>query len=116
MDYEYSRVENEVAYNGFNEYDENDKANKLCGISLACLVGPGLLCFLFGALLAILPELETLVDLLFGLLALLDGGGKIASIVLMIYVRVKYPKNKFGKILMWIYILLIILSLLAVSK
>ena len=30
----------------------------------------------------------------------------IAALVIMIYVRVKYPKNVFGKVLMWVYIVL----------
>ena len=30
----------------------------------------------------------------------------IAALVIMIYVRVKYPKNIFGKVLMWVYIVL----------
>ena len=30
----------------------------------------------------------------------------IAALVIMIYVRVKYPKNIFGKVLMWVYIAL----------
>ena len=28
----------------------------------------------------------------------------IAAVVIMIYVRVKYPRNIFGKVLMWVYI------------
>lgn len=38
----------------------------------------------------------------------------IAGIALLIYVRVKYPGNKFGKVLMWIYIVLAILMIIAI--
>lgn len=33
----------------------------------------------------------------------------IATLVIIIYVRVKYPKNIFGKVLMWIYIVLFVM-------
>ena len=34
---------------------------------------------------------------------------------LMIYVRVKYPNNIFGKVLMWIYIALIVIGIIVLS-
>ena len=37
----------------------------------------------------------------------------IAALVIMIYVRVKYPKNVFGKVLMWVYIVLFALYIIA---
>ena len=40
------------------------------------------------------------------------GIAPLAAIVIMIVVRVKYPKNKFGKVLMWIYIIELILTML----
>lgn len=36
----------------------------------------------------------------------------IAALVIMIYVRVKYPKNIFGKVLMWVYIVLFVMYVL----
>ena len=36
----------------------------------------------------------------------------IAALVIMIYVRVKYPKNIFGKVLMWVYIVLFAMYIL----
>lgn len=36
----------------------------------------------------------------------------IAALVIMIYVRVKYPKNVFGKVLMWVYIVLFALYII----
>ena len=43
----------------------------------------------------------------------LSGLTSLVAIVLMIVARVKYPKNTFAKILMWIYIVLIILGTVA---
>lgn len=45
---------------------------------------------------------------------LLSVGCQIAAIVLMIIARVKYPKFLFAKILMWVYIALTILAILAI--
>ena len=46
------------------------------------------------------------------------GLSSIAGIVIMIIVRIKYPQNTFGKVLMWVYIveyiLLIILGIVIV--
>ena len=36
----------------------------------------------------------------------------IAALVIMIYVRVKYPKNIFGKVLMWVYIVLFVMYII----
>ena len=36
----------------------------------------------------------------------------IAGLAIMIYVRVKYPKNVFGKVLMWLYIIVGIISII----
>ena len=38
--------------------------------------------------------------------------GPLAGIILMIVTRVKYPDNKFAKVLMWIYIIQIILAII----
>ena len=35
----------------------------------------------------------------------------IAGLVLMIVVRVKYPKNTFGKVLMWLWITMFVIAL-----
>ena len=45
--------------------------------------------------------------------ALLGLAG-LASYILMIYVRIKYPKNRFGKGLMWVYIIDLVLRVLLV--
>lgn len=94
-----------------NEQNNNKKANKLCLISLACAVGPWLLWRLPGRLLVYAEGSGTVAILgtLSNIFSALSGIGWLAAIVLMIYVRVKYPKNVFGIILMVLYILVIIL-------
>lgn len=39
----------------------------------------------------------------------------IAALVIIIYVRVKYPKNTFGKVLMWIYIVLFAIFIIIIA-
>ena len=82
--------------------DDDKEAKKLCIASLICMYGASLIS---GVLSYILPPLAPL----FGTCA---GLSPIAAIVLMIMARVKYPKNKFAKILMWVYIVQIILALI----
>lgn len=48
-------------------------------------------------------------------LGLISWGSRIAALALMIYVRVKYPNNIFGKVLMWIYIALIVIGIIVLS-
>ncbi len=82
--------------------DDDKEAKKLCIASLICMYAASPIA---GVLGYCVPPLAPL----FGTCA---GLSPIAAIVLMIMARVKYPKNKFAKILMWIYIVQIILALL----
>ena len=68
---------------------------------------------LFGTLLQQVGRESVLYDRISGALSALGILFLIAGIVLVIYVRVKYPKNIFGKVLMWIYIVLAVLILIA---
>lgn len=87
--------------------EENKKANTLCLISFACAAWPILylalgLAFGFGG------------DSLLGqVAAYLRGLSLLAALVLMIYVRVKYPQNKAGKRLMIAYIIVAVLAFAA---
>ncbi|AOZ96733.1 hypothetical protein [Butyrivibrio hungatei] len=78
----------------------NPTAKKLCWSSLICWIisriGGWSLGYVFSSL-----DGEDYIKLTPGALIGLAG---IASYVLMIYVRIKYPKNRFGKGLMWVYI------------
>lgn len=87
------------------------KANKLCWISLACAIGPWLLWMITDKLQE-LAGIGEVFRILCNIANALSGIGWLVAIVLMIYVRVKYPKNVFGKILMWLYIIVIILAIL----
>ena len=87
-----------------NEKSEDDKyANILCIISIILTFGAS---FVLGILSYNARNLESAFDYIGGLCPLI-------GLVLMIVARVKYPNNKFAKILMWIYIVLIILGIVA---
>lgn len=84
--------------------EEKQKANKLCIISLVMMYGGGALFSLFNKLGS---------DGLLEMLSVLSLFSSLAAFILMIVVRVKYPKNKFGKTLMIIYLVQLILGVLA---
>ena len=94
-----------------NQQQEDDKkANLLCIISIVCAVGKYVVLFLFALFAEVLNGAGA-----YGVLDLMNSiaGGtfaliSIAALVLMIVARVKYPKNVFAKVLMWVYIAIII--------
>ena len=89
------------------EEEANKKANKFCIISLVLnIVIPIIQTIIM--LLGFYKENNYIISLLVGLLYLAEPVG----LALMIYVRVKYPNNKFGKILMWIYIIEFIIGVI----
>ena len=100
-----------------NDPDDERKANVFCIASLICVFLPRVLQFLgyllFGTLLQQVGRESVLYDRISGALSAFGILFLIAGIVLVIYVRVKYPKNIFGKVLMWIYIVLAVLILIA---
>lgn len=100
-----------------NNPDDERKANVFCIASLICVFLPRVLQFLgyllFGTLLQQVGRESVLYDRISGALSALGILFLIAGIVLVIYVRVKYPKNIFAKVLMWIYIVLAVLILIA---
>ena len=106
-----------MMYNDMNNPDDERKANVFCIASLICVFLPRVLQFLgyllFGTLLQQVGRESVLYDRISGALSALGILFLIAGIVLVIYVRVKYPKNIFGKVLMWIYIVLAVLILIA---
>lgn len=94
--------------------EENKRANILCVISLACEVGPMFLNGILSALLTVngvwnVGDAQAFMENIGGVLS---GLLFIAGIVLLIIVRVKYPKNVFGKVLMWVYIVIGVIMLL----
>ena len=93
------------------------KANLLCFISLGLHFLPEILS---GALGAIIREIGNASDMgnasdfFTSALTFLLGGSYIAAWVLMIIARVKYKESVFAKVLMWIYIGILALGILAV--
>ena len=100
-----------------NHPEDERKVNGLCIVSLMCVFLPGVFQFLgylfFGTWLQRVGRCSVLYDRISSAMSVLGIVFLIAGIVLVIYVRVKYPKNIFGKVLMWIYIVLAVLALIA---
>lgn len=98
--------------------EDEKKANSLCVVSLLCVFLPEILrmiCFRgIYMFLGHVVQAEGILEKLSRGLDLLVVASVIAGIVLMIYVRVKYPKNVFGKVIMWLYIILAILAILMI--
>ena len=103
--------------------EDKQKANKLCIISLCCMFLPGLvtgiLSFILYSVLNVSLKndynaVNNAYEAIFGLIYLVMGAAEIAAWVLMIYVRVKYPKNTLGKVLMILYIALVVISIILV--
>ncbi|MCR5529643.1 MAG: hypothetical protein K6F49_10540 [Saccharofermentans sp.] len=95
--------------------EEKKAAEKMCIISLVCMYASPVV---FGTMFYGLESLgESLGSDIISYLALIPGLiyclSGIAAIVLMIVARVKYPKNTFAKVVMWIYIGQAILSVVA---
>jgi cbb3-type cytochrome oxidase subunit 1 len=103
---------------------DDKKANTLCWISVLCSIVGMVLMSTYGELelpdfiVSKLPAF--VVDLMDDLqsyasmfLFTIGGLAHSAGFVLMIIARVKYPKNTFAKVLMWIYIIGIVLSVIA---
>ena len=89
--------------------EQNKKANILCFISLGCMFGlPTLLVLIDRIILHFDLQNELIVTCFSALSAL----SVLAAYVLMIIVRVKYRKSRFGFALMIIYIVLTALSVL----
>ena len=89
---------------------EQKKANKLCILSLILTVAvPLVLCIIFGIVESLGAVTNYYIPMFAGVLG---SGAMIAGFVLMIVVRVKYRKSKFGLILMIIYCVLVAVFLI----
>lgn len=113
---------NQMNYNnqmqmGIQNQHNNKTATILCIISLICCYGPYLLELIFSTVfVGVVGDNEVINNaftVIVGILQVLTIIGVIASIVLIVIVRVKYPTNTFGKILMWIYIVQFVVFLIA---
>lgn len=97
--------------------DRKKKANILCFISLGLHFIPEMISGVFSGIIENISDLSSngsLSEVLTTVYAILFGGTYIASWVLMIMARVKYKESKFAKVLMWVYIGLLAVAILAV--
>ncbi len=94
--------------------EDRKKANILCIVSLGLMF---VLPVVFSMILLILYQLGFDEDALGAITMVLGTGmtlSEVAALGLMIYVRIKYRKSVFGKVLMWIYISLAILTVITI--
>ncbi len=82
--------------NNISSNDDNNKANLLGTISLVCLALP----FILDKIL-----MPFSVELKENIISSISGLSLLAGVTLMIFVRVKYPRNILGKVVMWLFIL-----------
>lgn len=100
--------------------EERKKGNLWSAISLICFCSRYIFEFIIvlalGMANVIIEEQFELLDIAytleeatFALCSMISIALAIAALVIIIYVRVKYPKNIFGKVLMWFYIVAFIM-------
>ena len=105
--------------------EDDKKANTLCIISVLCTLVGYVLIPIFGGikvpdyLTDSLPGdftsfVENVRNATSAAVGLMAWALQIAGFVIMIVARVKYPKNTFAKVLMWIYIVNVVISVIAV--
>lgn len=90
------------------------RANRFCIISLICELLPILISGVVISTIQILSGTEpsSSPEIIISILSTLNLLLIIIGLILMIYVRVKYPKNIWGKVLMWLYIIFAIIALI----
>ena len=97
--------------------NNNQKANRLCCISLACVILPAVLTVLlpsvWDAFIVSKQDGSLVLDILRNIFSVVGCLSFITGIATLIYVRVKYPQNRFGKVLMWIYIVITVIMIIA---
>ena len=111
-----SRVEQNI---GLKEKDieetkeDNKRANQLCILSIVSLFLPGILLFLSVLCMSIIKNdvIYNIASLIYIIMELLSSFSPMISIGLLIYVRIKYPKNVFSKVLIVLYVILFIIFL-----
>ena len=100
--------------------EDKKKGNFWSWISLGCFVGRFVVSLLTGVMSGFVTaifvdnvELSKVTSSFSDVIYVLGTGISvllaIAALVIIIYVRVKYPKNIFGKVLMWVYIVAFIM-------
>lgn len=96
----------------YQENPQNDSKDKeattLCISSLIAYFFPNII-----AILVSFFQSATGNTFFSGIASILNGISFLVAWVLMIIVRVKYPQNAFGKVLMWVYIGFLLMGLIA---
>lgn len=99
---------------------EDELATKLCIASLICYFGAPVLSSILSSVSDFTSSFSSssvddlASNVMFWPIGLVLALGPLTGIILMIIARVKAPKNTFGKVLMWVYIALFILKVLAI--
>lgn len=97
--------------------EDAHNANMLCIISLVCHFAVPVLVSFFTSIISGVNgagDISNASNAAIRLFTSISGISVLASWVLMIIVRVKYKESTFGKVVMWIYIGLLILSIVAI--
>lgn len=102
--------------NGETE-EERKEGNKLGIISLCLYFGAPVVSFILSLIVGFIAGVTKTttysISPLTTLIGSLSGIAGLAAYVVMIVGRIKYPKNTLCKVVMWIYIVLLILCILA---
>lgn len=92
--------------------EDRKKANILCVISLVLMFVASFV-FTFIMMGINSSDIPTgISEALSAIFGFLTTGSEVAALAIMIYVRVKYKQSVFGKVLMWLYIIIGIMILI----
>ena len=90
---------------------DKKKGNMLCIGSLICLLFPVTIAII-GVIISSLTNQSTDLLIILNALYIISFPLFVVGLILMIVAKVKYPKSKFAKVLMWFYIIIIGLIIL----
>lgn len=96
---------------------EQDKrtCNIVCVTSLVLLLVPIVFGIGGSVISSLLSTGNNVLSNLSGSLSMVLGASPITGLILMIIARVKFPQSKFAKVVMWIYIVIAILVVIATT-
>ncbi len=116
--------------NKIETLEEKKRANKFCILSILLFIGPIVLNYIFAFIVYMceqkmgidihyntyynfdtLDNLSRVFTISYTILKAVGILSMISSFIIMIMVRVLYPLNVFGKVIMWIYISMFIVFL-----
>jgi len=96
---------------------EQDKrtCNIVCVTSLVLLLVPIVFGIGGSVISSLLSTGNNVLSNLSGSLSMVLGASPITGLILMIIARVKFPQSRFAKVVMWIYIVIAILVVIATT-